>query len=225
MNTAKIRYMVALCGALLLVGCSGSQYLTVSRLHKNEAVKIYLDGGESFNALVVGRSGDELTYVAEADHQIHSVAVRRIRRIQALDKYYDEQAYPISMAEIEKYKTNRNTYGYALGGAVIGGASGLIFGLPFWYADIGGVPPYFVAGSGAVVGSIYFAFQGQQKDREEAVKKIRYIRQRERKLQEELEKEKEKLRKLEEEKKKLREKLEDNRHSAMSRKKLRADND
>ena len=45
--------------------------------------------------------------------------------------------------------------------------------LPFWYAEVGGVPPYFVAGAGAIVGSIFYALKGQDKDKMIAVEEIR----------------------------------------------------
>ncbi|GAB4363904.1 MAG: hypothetical protein Kow0042_02100 [Calditrichia bacterium] len=163
--------------------------------------------GESENALLKARTDTSLIYVAESDHQVHNAPIEQIRRIEYIDTYYDDLAFPISSAEIERTKTNQNTFGYAVGGAVFGGATGLIIALPLWYADVEGIPPYFVAGAGAVVGSIYFALKGQEKDRDVAVQKIRYSRQRERDLQEQIEKEKKQLEELEKSKKEIEEQL------------------
>lgn len=210
MKAGKVRigfYLVGILFLLQLMGCGAGGNLTVRQVKPGQAVKLTFMDGSTDRGVITERKNDELIYVSEADHQMRTVLIRKVRQVEPLKKYYDDMAYPISEAEIEKYKTNRNTWGYALGGAVIGGASGLVVALPLWLADVNGVPPYFVAGAGAVVGSIYFAFRGQEKDKEIAVQKIRYLRRTDRKLQEELEKEKNRLQKIEEEKKQLMEKL------------------
>ena len=92
--------------------------------------------------------------------------------------------------------------------AVIG-AAGLAVGLPLWYADVDQVPPYFIAGATAVAGSIYFAFKGQNKDRENAIRQIRFTRLSEQELEKQVEDEKKKLDDLEKEKQKIQEQLKD----------------
>jgi len=210
MKAGKVRigfYLVGILFLLQLMGCGAGHNLTVREVKPGQAVKLTFIDGSTDKGIIAEKKNDELNYVSEADHQTRTVLIRKVRLVEPLGKYYDDLAYPISEAEIEKYKTNRNTWGYALGGAVIGGASGLVVSLPLWLADVNGVPPYFGAGAGAVVGSIYFAFRGQEKDKEIAVQKIRYLRRTDRKLQRELEEEKNRLQKIEEEKKKLMEKL------------------
>jgi hypothetical protein len=192
---------------ILSSACSGNKYLTMKKVKTDQAVKIIYRDGKVANGIITEKSTEKIEYISEADHQSHSALREDILRIERLDVVYDLDANPISTAEIEKYKNNKNTWGYALGGAVIGGAAGLVVGLPFWYADVGNVPPYFTAGAGAVVGSILFAIRGQDKDREEAVQKIRYVRKAEKNLEEEVEQEKQQLQKIEEEKQKLREEL------------------
>ena len=59
-----------------------------------------------------------------------------------------------------------------------------------------------------MVGSILFAMRGQDKDKQEAIQKIRYVRKAEKNLENELEDEKQQLQKLEEEKQKLKDELE-----------------
>ena len=215
MKAERVKIGFYLAGILFLfqlMGCSAGQKLTVQKTRPGQAVKLTLIDNTTDKGIITEKKNDRLSYVSEADHQTHSVLVRKIRVIEPLEKYYDDLAYPISEAEIEKYKSNRNTWGYALGGAVIGGAAGLVVSLPLWLAEVNGVPPYFVAGTGAVVGSIYFAFKGQEKDKEVAVRKIRFLRQTDRKLQRELEEERNRLKKIEEEKKKLMEKLKEKKH-------------
>jgi hypothetical protein len=127
--------------------------------------------------------------------------------MEKLDLVLDYKANLISEAEIDKVKSDRNTWGYAIGGAIIGGAAGLAVGLPLWYANVDEVPPYFIAGATAVAGSIYFAFKGQNKDRENAIRQIRMQRLGEGNLEKQLEDEKQKLEELEKEKQKIQEQL------------------
>ena len=180
----------------------------MKKVKTDQTVKIIYRDGKVANGIITEKSPEKVEYISEADHQSHTALLENVLRIERLDVVYDLDANPISSAEIEKYKNNKNTWGYALGGAVIGGAAGLVVGLPFWYADVGNVPPYFTAGAGAVVGSILFAIRGQDKDKEEAIHKIRYLRKAEKNLEDELEQEKQQLQKIEEEKQKLKEELE-----------------
>lgn len=194
-------------GILLFAGCGSSKYILMKNLHAEQTVKILFKDGNSVTGLVKSKKGNTVTYVSEVDHKEHAIPITDIHRIEKTDKYLDNQAYPISGAEIEKNRSSRNTWGYAIGGAVIGGAAGIVVGLPFWYADVKGIPPYFVGGAGAVAGSIYFGYLGQNKDKEAAIDKIRFIRDRDREMEKEVEKEKQEIKKLEEEKEQLKEQL------------------
>ncbi len=192
---------------VLLWGCASHQELTVGTLQKEQAVKLVKRDGTSETVVIKNRDANTITYISGADHQEHQIAVRDVVRVEPTDQVFDYQAYPISKAEIQKNKKSYNTWGYALGGAVLGGAAGLVVALPFWYADVGGIPPYFVAGAGAVAGSIYFAYRGKEKDRREAIERIRVEREAQRIIEEEkkrveqLKKEREKLKKELEQKK------------------------
>jgi hypothetical protein len=205
-NKLYVSFILAII--MLFVACSGNKYLTMKKVKTDQTVKIIYRDGKVANGIITEKSPEKIEYISEADHQSHTALLENVLRIERLDVVYDLDANPISSAEIEKYKNNKNTWGYALGGAVIGGAAGLVVGLPFWYADVGNVPPYFTAGAGAVVGSILFAIRGQDKDKEEAIHKIRYLRKAEKNLEDELEQEKQQLQKIEEEKQKLKEELE-----------------
>jgi hypothetical protein len=205
-NKLYVSFILAII--MLFVACSGNKYLTMKKVKTDQTVKIIYRDGKVANGIITEKSPEKVEYISEADHQSHTALLENVLRIERLDVVYDLDANPISSAEIEKYKNNKNTWGYALGGAVIGGAAGLVVGLPFWYADVGNVPPYFTAGAGAVVGSILFAIRGQDKDKEEAIHKIRYLRKAEKNLEDELEQEKQQLQKIEEEKQKLKEELE-----------------
>jgi hypothetical protein len=205
-NKLYVSFILAII--MLFVACSGNKYLTMKKVKTDQTVKIIYRDGKVANGIITEKSPEKIEYISEADHQSHTALLENVLRIERLDVVYDLDANPISSAEIEKYKNNKNTWGYALGGAVIGGAAGLVVGLPFWYADVGNIPPYFTAGAGAVVGSILFAIRGQDKDKEEAIHKIRYLRKAEKNLEDELEQEKQQLQKIEEEKQKLKEELE-----------------
>jgi hypothetical protein len=193
--------------AVFLNSCGGGKQFAVEDMEKKQGVKIYYIDGNSDEGVIKEIKSEKIVFVSERDHEPQEIDPQEIRRVEKLNKTYDDLAYTISQAEINKYKNSHNTWGYAIGGVIIGAAAGLALGLPFWYAEIDALPPYFWAGAGAITGSIFFAIRGQEKDKEIAVEKIRFIRNTERELQEEIKKEKQQLEDLEKEKKRLQEKL------------------
>lgn len=203
------RLLFITLGAIVFSQCSSSNTLTFQKAKQAQAAKIYYQDGKLDKGIILKKEGNSLLYVSETNHEQQTVDNSIIRRMEKLDVVYDYQAYPISEAEISKVKSNRNTWGYAIGGAVIGGAAGLAVGLPLWYADVDQVPPYFIAGATAVAGSIFFAFKGQNKDRENAIRQIRLSRLSEGELEKQVEDEKKKLDELEKEKQKIQDQLKD----------------
>ncbi len=204
-NPFKISIIFTLI--IIMISCSSNRNLMVSDVEQDQNLKLYFQNGTNDQVYVTNIDGQQLTYVSVTDHEEHSIDFQNIRRVEKLNRYYDIKGNPISDAEIEKFKTSKNTWGYGLGGLVIGGAGGLVLGLPFWFAEIGDIPPYFTAGAGAIAGSIYFALQGQEKDKRIAIEKIRYLREREYQLQEQLAQEKNRLQQLQDTTEQLREKL------------------
>lgn len=204
-----IRLLSVSLGAILFFQCSSSNNLTFQKAKQEQSAKIFYQDGTQDKGIILKKEGNTLLYVSEANHKRQTADNSTIRRMEKLEVVYDYQAYPISEAEIVKVKSNRNTWGYAIGGAVIGGAAGLAVGLPLWYAEVDQVPPYFIAGATAVAGSIYFAFKGQNKDRENAIRQIRLTRLSEEELEKQVADEKKKLDELEKEKQKIQEQLKD----------------
>ncbi len=198
--------MIVVLG-MVLQSCAPARQLSPTDVKRYSSVKIYTAEGEVLEGILLKHKGNEMIVVSEADHKPHTIALKDIRRIERSEKIYDYYAYPISEAEIAKYKTNKNTWGYALGGAAVSGLGGIVLALPFWRAEVVSVPPYFVGGIAAVVGSIYFARKGMKKDYEQALDVVRYSRLRQRQLEEEKRIEEEKLKKIEAEKQRLMEKL------------------
>ncbi|HQU71200.1 MAG TPA: hypothetical protein PKV71_02515 [Calditrichia bacterium] len=170
--------------ALLLNGCAGTPVIRTDAIEKNQSVKIYTTENRVLEGLITEKTVEGLTIVNAGDHQSYQVALDNIRRIEKSRTLYDYTANPVSPAEVEKYKGNKNTLGYATGGAIFGGLAGILVGLPIWLAA-DNPPPLFVGGATAVVGSIYMARKGIQRDREVALDRVRYIR-----LQQTLEREK-----------------------------------
>ncbi len=199
---------ILVIAGFVLQGCAPGKQLYAPEVKKYSSVKVYTLRGEVLEGIVLKHQGNEIVVVSEGDHKPHTIPLKDIRRIERSDKVYDYHAYPISEAEIAKYKGNRNTWGYALGGAAVSGLGGIVLALPFWRSEVISVPPYFVGGIAAVVGSIYFARKGMQKDYEQALEIVRYAHLRKRQLEEEKRKEEERLRKIEEEKQRLMKKLE-----------------
>jgi hypothetical protein len=190
----------------LLFGCSAPRYLELNDIKKETSVKIYLSGGNVVEGLITGRSDSEIVFVNERDHQTQTLKINEIRRIEKSTKNFDFRGNLISDAEIGQYKSSRNSWGYAIGGAALGGLFGVLVGLPFWYADAG-VPPYFTGGIGAVSGSIFFGLRGIQKDREIAIETVRYLREKEKDLQKEKDEEERKLEELRKKKEELKKKI------------------
>lgn len=191
---------------LLYSSCSHTD-LRVQTLSRDQSVKLILKDGTVDNGIVLKKEAENIHYVSESTHQEKIVAVVDIVRVEKLGIVYDYKAYEITEAEIDKNKSSSNTWGYALGGAVIGAAVGIAIGLPLWYADIDQIPPYFIAGAGAVAGSIFFAFKGQDKDKELAIKSIRYSRMTDQEIQKQLEEERKRIEELKLQKQKLQEKI------------------
>jgi hypothetical protein len=204
--------MLFLSFAVFFISCSGGKQFTMKNMEKMQGVKLYYYDGSSDEGIIKEIKPEKIVFVSERDHKAQEIDPREIRRMEKLKKAYDDLAYPISQAEINKYKNSHNTWGYAIGGVFIGAAAGLVLGLPFWYAEIDALPPYFWAGAGAITGSIFFAIRGQEKDKEIAVDKIRIIRNAERELQEEIKREKQQLEDLEKEKERLQKKLKTKSH-------------
>lgn len=198
--------LAALFLGLATVGCSSSRYISQEEIESTQAIKVIVASGSSYQGLVIKQDPYEITMVLENDHTTQVIKREEIRRVEKLDTYYDMEAYPISGAEIEKYKENRNAWGFAAGGAVAGGLAGLAVGVPLWLAN-DNPPPLFVAGLGAVVSSIYFVSRGIERDREAAVEKVRYIRTREKQMKAQTAAEQEELEKLKRQQEELRQQL------------------
>lgn len=187
---------------ILLSSCSTSRYLSTEQINNDQSVRVLLTDGKEYQGIVIENTGQTFTIVSMDDHQPHQVSFNDIRRIESVKTYYDYQGYPISEAEIEKYRDNRNTWGHAVGGAVIGGLAGLAIGIPIWLAN-DNPPPLFVGGLGMIVGSIFFGAKGVKRDHQVAVAKVRAVRYRESELQAEKLNEEKRLQELQAEKQRL----------------------
>lgn len=199
---------VLLAALALFSQCGAPRYLSMEEVKKEQSVKLYLRNGSVEEGIVTEHSASELTLVSAADHQNRTYAAADISRMEPSATYYDYRAYPISSAEIEKYKGSRNAWAYGVGGAVVGGLIGLAINYPVWVAN-DNPPPLLGAGLGAVVGSIYFATRGIKKDQQTAVRQVRYLRERESELEEEKHSEEDRLREIQRQKEELRKKLEE----------------
>lgn len=205
----KMLHLAVLLAALALFSqCAGSRYVSIEELKKEQSVKLYLRNGRVEEGIVTENSTSALTFISAADHQSHTYKAGEISRVELSATYYDYQAYPISNAEIEKYKGSRNAWAYGVGGAILGGVVGLAINYPLWVAN-DNPPPLLGAGIGAVAGSIYFAARGIKKDQQTAIQQVRYLRERESKLEQEKQSEEERLRELQRQKEELRKKLEE----------------
>lgn len=202
----RLPFVIYLLVIALLMSCSAPRYVTLNDVEKESEVKIYTAGGKVLEGIITEKSDSGIVLTTEKDHEPHTLSTTDIRRIEKSDKNYDFRAHLISDAEIEKYKSNRNGWGYAVGGIFLGGLAGILVGLPFWYADAG-IPPYFTGGIGAVAGSIFFGAKGIKKDREIAIETVRYLRKKDREFEDQKASEEQRIKELREETEKLKEKL------------------
>lgn len=193
--------------AVMLLGSCSSNTMNLQKLDRDQSVRIFFKNGTVDNGIILKKEAENIRFVSGATHQENIIKLNDILRVEKLELVYDYNADEISNAEIDKNKGSGNTWGYALGGAVIGAAAGIAVGLPLWYADVDQIPPYFFAGAGAVAGSIFFAFKGQDKDKEIAVKKIRYSRMSDQEIQKQLEEEKKRIEELKKQKQKLQDQI------------------
>jgi len=201
--TIHQKYSYYLLFAMLFSWSCSSNNLNLQKLDRDHSVKLFYKDGTVDNGIILKKDKENIHYVSAATHQEKISRLDDVLRVEKLGIVYDYKAYEISDAEIDRNKGTGNTWGYALGGAVIGAAAGIVVGLPLWYADVDQVPPYFLAGAGAVAASIFFAFKGQDKDKELAVKTIRYSRMSDEELKKQLEEEKQHIEELKKEKQKL----------------------
>jgi hypothetical protein len=195
---------------LLLTSCAGSKFIKVEDVEAQQDVKLFLSDGKVHEGLVLERRVDKILFVDAADQSVKEISISDVRRIEKSTNYYDYNGYPISEAEIKKYRKNKNTWGYAIGGGFIGGAVGLAVGLPIWLAN-DNPPPLFATGLGFVAGSILYASKGVNKDRRIAVIQVREFRKTERELEAQRKIEEERLKQLKAEKERLKKQLEDKR--------------
>lgn len=191
---------------LLLSNCSTSKVITTNQVDSYQSVRVYLTNGDTMEGLVTSREAETITIVSSRDHLEHKLLFSDISRLEQSDKHFDMQANEISDAEIKKYRSNRNSWVYALGGAAISGLAGIAVGLPVWYA-VDNPPPFFTGGLGAVVGSIYFANRGMKRDEKEALAKVRFLREHEDGLEAARVEEQSRLKALQQEKENLMKKL------------------
>ncbi len=192
----------------VMTGCTSSRVIMTKDVDAGQSVKLYLRSGEIEDGVVLEHQQNNILFVGDTDHQKRTIAISDIRRIEHSTQDFDYQAFPISNAEIEKYKQSKNTWGYAIGGGIVGGVGGLAVGLPIWLANEN-PPPLFAAGLGFILGSIYFATRGIKKDREEALTQVRILRQKEEQLDDKRKAELAKLKAIQEQKAKLLKQLEE----------------
>ena len=198
-----LKMMGYLLFAAVFFGSCSSTTMAVKDLDRDQSVRLFFKNGTADNGIILKKEMETIRFVSGETHQEENIRLDNILRVEKLKLVYDYKANEISEAEIDKNKGSGNTWGYALGGAVIGAAAGIAIGLPLWYAEVDQIPPYFIAGAAAVAGSIFFAFKGQDKDKELAVKKIRYSRISDQDIQKQLEEEQKQIEELKKQKEKL----------------------
>ncbi len=198
--------------AVILSNCAGSRYLETADIESEQSLKLYLRNGDIHEGIIVRKDNNEVTMINAADSKSQTISMAEIRRVERSREIYDYAAVPISNAEIERNKGNKNTWVYAAGGAAIGGLVGLAVGYPIWVAN-DNPPPLFVGGVTAVVSSIVFATKGIKRDKHDAIQRVRYLHSQNDLLNEKETQEK-RLKALEEEKARLKKQLEEKKKQA-----------
>ena len=204
------KLMLTLAVAVLFAGCAGSRNIRPNEVASEQEVKLFLNGGEIDEGIILQRDTDEILFVSMSNNEPRKIFISDIRNVNKSNKNFDYNANLISDAEIRKYRRNKNTWGYAVGGGIIGGLAGLAVGLPIWLAN-DNPPPLLAAGIGFVAGSIYYASRGVRRDHEAAVAKVRLLREEENSMEDRMHDEEAKLKALKEEKERLKQALDEKR--------------
>ncbi len=207
----SINNILIILTLLLLTSCSSNRLIPVNKAEAGKTAKVYLKSGSSFEALIYDNNGENLVVVSSITHEKVAVPKNKIKRVDYLNHHLDYSGNPISDAEIQKYKKKKNSVIYTLGGIALGGIGGVAVGIPFWYLETG-IKPYFTGGIGAIIGGVFFGFEGKKKDEERAVETIRILRVKKEEISREREKkqqELEELKRLQQEKEALKKKLQD----------------
>lgn len=187
----------------MVMACSSSRYVRFDQVKPERSVRLFTYQGKLYEGLVLEKTDQSLTLINASDGQKYTFSRKAIRQIQPSQKEHDFDGKPITDAELERYRSTRNTLGYAIGGMLIGGFAGLVVGYPLWATETVNVPPFFTGGVAAIISSLYYGNKGMKKDEWEAVQKVRYIRLQNKRLKEQLQAEAERLKKLEQEKQNL----------------------
>ena len=176
-----------------LLSCGSTRTLSMEDPPIGESVIISLITGEKYTGVLLKKEGSLITYIDSASNKPETIDIKKIRTIEHSDTVYDLEGKIITESDISKERAVTKTFGYGLGGLVLGAAVG--FGVGVIISSSEEIPLIYPMGILGLAGGVYFGIKGYRSDREDAVDSIR--RTRYLKAQAELKKQ------LEEEQKKL----------------------
>ena len=159
-------------------GCGNQVLLKTNKLQKQQTVTMVLKSGEKLSGTISALEGNTIT-ILEKNNISKKIQKQNIRSIKGPQPYYDSNGTLISEPDISKNKTNNKFWLFTVSGSAL--SAGVSFFLSSMIARSQGEDtnaPIITTGTiaGTVVGGYLFSRLGAQKDRTRAIEKIRIAR-------------------------------------------------
>jgi len=162
--------------ALVFAGCAHYSPVEYRDVEKTNTVSVLLQSGATVRGTVQRIEPHQIVLMTDGREtaQVQKSSIRSIRRKPPVQ---DDFGQGISEQEIGRYKTNRNTVVYGIGGGLLSfGASFFAGSLLGHASESGGTVLAATAASGTLVGTVLFLRAGRNQDRKTAIEEIREIR-------------------------------------------------
>jgi len=173
-----ISAVLILFSIIYFSGCGNHVLLKRNQLQKEQTVNIVLKSGEKHSGTISAIEGNTIT-ISDKNGVKKEIAKQNILNVHGPQPYYDSNGYLISEKDIAKNKSNDKFWLFTVSGGAL--SAGVSFFLSSMIARSQGEDtnaPVITTGtiSGTVIGGYLFSRLGKQKDRSNAIEKIRIAR-------------------------------------------------
>ena len=163
-------------GSLVLNGaCAKRLMISYKQVEVENELRVRLKSGKTIQGSVKEKGSDSMTLVSEENDSLHTVRQEEILKIERKPPVYDEGGKIISEREIKQFKKNKNLLLFSIGGG------GMSFGVSFFLGSIlhrslaenKDAALWITTGVGTLMGTSFFVFKGNKKDRTDAIELIK----------------------------------------------------